>query len=103
MYLRTHTAQKMKFASKISSVNVIKSAVSDGFGDIYWRNPECKTSFFVLCQIKELRCKAKFKRHEDKIVKNCCKVHKFSNKEPKNMKTKLQKMVAKCANLISSF
>ena len=31
----------------ISSVNVTKSAVSWGFGHIYWRNPKCKTSFFV--------------------------------------------------------
>ena len=29
------TAQKMKFPLKISSVNVIKSAVSCGFGHIY--------------------------------------------------------------------
>ena len=30
----------------ISSVNVTKSAVSGGFGHIYWRNPLWKTSFF---------------------------------------------------------
>ena len=44
-FLITFTAQKMKF----SPVNVTKSAVSGGFGHIYWRNPYWKTSFFVQC------------------------------------------------------
>ena len=34
-----YTAEKMKFSIRISSVNVTKSAVSCGFGYIYWRNP----------------------------------------------------------------
>ena len=38
------TAQKIKFSIKVSSVNVIKSVVSCGFGHIYWRNPQSKTS-----------------------------------------------------------
>ena len=42
-FLITFTAQKMKFFP----VNVTKSAVSGGFGHIYWRNPYWKTSFFV--------------------------------------------------------
>ena len=45
-FLITFTAQKMKF----SPVNVTKSAVSGGFGHIYWRNPYWKTSFFVHCK-----------------------------------------------------
>ena len=36
--------RKWSFALRISSVNVIKSAVSCGFGYIYWRNPQLKTS-----------------------------------------------------------
>ena len=32
---------------RISSVNMTKSAVNCGFGHIYWRNPQWKTSFFV--------------------------------------------------------
>ena len=43
------TAQKMNFLLRISSVNVTKSAVSCGFGHIYWRNSSWKTSFFVQC------------------------------------------------------
>ena len=41
----TITAQKNPL--RISSVNVTKSAVSWGFGHIYWRNPWWETSFFV--------------------------------------------------------
>ena len=40
------------FSIKDFSVNVTKSAVFRGFGHIYWRNPEWKTSFFVQCQIR---------------------------------------------------
>ena len=39
--------KKWRFPLKISSVNVAKSAVSCGFGHIYWRNLYWKTSFFV--------------------------------------------------------
>ena len=39
--------KKRKFPLRISSVNVIKSAVSCRFGHIYWRNPSWKTSFYV--------------------------------------------------------
>ena len=42
--------KKLSFPLRISSVNVIKSAVSYGFGHIYWRNPYWNTSFFVQCQ-----------------------------------------------------
>ena len=31
--------KKRSFTLRIFSVNVTKSAVSSGFGDIYWRNP----------------------------------------------------------------
>ena len=41
--------KKWSFPLKISSVNVTRSAVSDGYGHIYWRNPWWKTSFFVQC------------------------------------------------------
>ena len=34
-----NTAQKWSFPLRISSVNVTKSAVSSGFGQINWRNP----------------------------------------------------------------
>ena len=37
--------KKWSFPLRISSVNVIKSEVSFGFANIYWRNPEWKTSF----------------------------------------------------------
>ena len=39
--------KKLSFPVRISSVNVTKSAVFWGFGEIYWRNPYWKTSFFV--------------------------------------------------------
>ena len=39
--------KKWSFPLRISSVNVTKSAGNCGFGHIHWRNPECKTSFFV--------------------------------------------------------
>ena len=45
--VRACTVQKRKFPFRISSVNVIKSAVSCGFGHIYWRKPSWKTAFFV--------------------------------------------------------
>ena len=45
--------KKWSFPFRISSVNVTKSAVSCGFGHIYWRNPEWKTSF--LCSVLCLR------------------------------------------------
>ena len=41
-------AQKLCFPIRISLVNMTKSAVSCGFGHIYWRNSQWKTSFFVL-------------------------------------------------------
>ena len=31
--------KKSSFPLRISSINVAKSAVSSGFGHIYWRNP----------------------------------------------------------------
>ena len=39
--------KKSSFLLKISSVNLTKSAVSCGFGHIYWRNPSWKTSCAV--------------------------------------------------------
>ena len=39
--------KKRNFPLRISSVNVTKSAVSCGFGHIYCRNPQWKTSLFV--------------------------------------------------------
>ena len=39
--------KKWSFPLSISSVNVTKSAGNCGFGRIYWRNPQQKTSFFV--------------------------------------------------------
>ena len=44
----SNTAYKWSFPLRIFSVNVTKSAVSCEFGHIYWRNPQWKTSFFVL-------------------------------------------------------
>ena len=38
--------KKGSFPLRISSINVTKCAVSCGFGHIYWRNPQWKTSFF---------------------------------------------------------
>ena len=39
--------KKWSFPLTISSVNVAKSAEICGFGQIYWKNPKWKTSFFV--------------------------------------------------------
>ena len=41
--------KKWSFPLKISSVNVTKSPENRGFGHIYWRHPEWKTSFSVQC------------------------------------------------------
>ena len=43
--------QKWSFPLRISSVNVTQSAVSSEFCHIHWRNPQCKTSFFVQCNV----------------------------------------------------
>ena len=42
--------KKWSFPLRISSVNVTKSAGNCGFGQIYWRIPKWKTSFFVQCR-----------------------------------------------------
>ena len=42
-----NTARKIKCSLRISSVNVTKSAWNCGFGHVYCRNAEWKTSFFV--------------------------------------------------------
>ena len=47
--------KKWSFSLRISSVNVIKSAVSCKFGHIYWRNASWKTSFFVQCVYTTIR------------------------------------------------
>ena len=44
-----HSTKNGSFQLKISSVNVTNSAGSYGFGHIYWRNPQWKTSFFLHC------------------------------------------------------
>ena len=46
----TNLHKKWSFPLRISLVNVTKSAVSYGFGHIYWSNPLWKTSFFVQCR-----------------------------------------------------
>ena len=43
--------KKWSFLLRISSVNVTKSAGNCGFGHIYWRNPQWKTSFFMQCYL----------------------------------------------------
>ena len=47
LLLQSTALKKWSFPLRISSVNVTKTAVSCGFGHIYWRNPEWKNSFFV--------------------------------------------------------
>ena len=47
---RLNTAQKWSFPLRISSANVIKSAVYCRFGHIYWRNSSQKLHF--LCSAK---------------------------------------------------
>ena len=42
--------RKWSFTLRISSVNVIKSAFTYGFGPIYWRNPGWKN--FIICAVK---------------------------------------------------
>ena len=46
-WIRLHASQhkKWSFLLRISSVNVAKFIGNCGFGHIYWRNPEYKTSF----------------------------------------------------------
>ena len=44
--------KKWSFPLRISLVNVTKSAVSCGFGHIYWRNSRWKTLFFVHWKIR---------------------------------------------------
>ena len=46
---QTILRKKWSFPLMTSSVNVTKSEVSCGFGLIYWRSPEQKTSFFMQC------------------------------------------------------
>ena len=60
LHLYTNTAHKMKFPLSISSVNVTKSAVSSGFGHIYWRSSEWKSSFFVQWKVLEWDLNEKF-------------------------------------------
>ena len=43
--------KKWIFPLRISSVNVTKSTGNCGFGHIFWRYPEWKTSFFVQCHV----------------------------------------------------
>ena len=47
------TAQKMKFFTtvRISTVNVTKSAVSYGFGHIYWRLKKSLMENFIICAV----------------------------------------------------
>ena len=46
--------KKWSFPSRISSVNVTKSAGNCAFDHIYWRNPWPKTSFFAQCALSSL-------------------------------------------------
>ena len=60
-----YSNKKWRFPLRISSVNVTKSSDFCGFGHIYWRNPQWKTSFFVQCA------------HQDiSLLKQCLLVHK---------------------------
>ena len=49
-FSKTTLDKKWGFPLRISSIDVTKSAVSCGFGHIYWKNLEWKTSFFVYCK-----------------------------------------------------
>ena len=51
-WITTH--KKWSFPWRISSENVTRSAVSCGFGHIYWKNPYRKTSFFVQWMFSEV-------------------------------------------------
>ena len=44
--------KKCSFPLRISTVNVIKSAISCWFGQIYWRNP--LTKYFIFCAVLEV-------------------------------------------------
>ena len=57
LHLFTNTAQKMKFSIKHF---LSKSAVSSGFGHIYWRSPKWKSSFFVQWKVLEWDLNEKF-------------------------------------------
>ena len=50
-FLRFTLHKKWIFPLRISSVNVTKSTGNCGFGHIFWRYPEWKTSFFVQCHV----------------------------------------------------
>ena len=43
--------KKWSFPWRISSINVIQSAENWGFGQIYWKNLQWKSSIFVKCLI----------------------------------------------------
>ena len=49
LYLDFSLHKKWSFQLRISSVNITKSAGNCGFGHIYWRNSQWKTSF--LCSV----------------------------------------------------
>ena len=102
------TAQKWIFALRISFVNVTKSAVSCGFGHIYWRDPPWKTPFFVQCWFNPIQRKAmafkkilvevllelinqKYQNHLRKFHKQCC--------TPSDIVNRLQLLIVNSASL----
>ena len=50
--------KKWSFPLRISSANVTRSAVSCGFGRMYWKNPQWETSFF--CAVIFLKSEKRF-------------------------------------------
>ena len=67
--------KKWSFPLRVSSVNVTKSAVSCGFGHIYWKNPWWKLLFFVLCKygLKVFWWENKIRSHSNKQRMSECK------------------------------
>ena len=75
------TAQKWSFPLRISSVNVTKSAVSCGFGHIYWANPLWETSFFVQCHVLVTSVKVKEFESSQEAISNSGFLFKKRNQE----------------------
>ena len=59
---QTTLHKKWNFPLMISSVNVTKSSGDDAFGQICWKNPWLKTSFFAQRHMSNLIPKIYFRK-----------------------------------------
>ena len=94
------TSMLLSFLLRISSVNVTKSAVSSGFGNIYWRTPVWKLHFLCsdrkslgnyennqINQAKESALYHNYSRNPGNVrVTVSHEVHKNKHRPPKSWK-----------------